>query len=159
MLTWPCLVKWPPMLTWPRPMAHHQIDVATHADVAVPSELPPDHGGRPCRCVPGDPTPDQGGRPCRCVPGDPTPDQHGPPMLACPAHADHVPPSGQVVPPKLGAHFPVPDDHGPRLFGTRSTGPATLASPCLSGVFSPFWGHIFSTKTARMKKRKQAEND
>ena len=74
-------------------------------------------------------------------------------------HQTMCPPSAQVVPPKLGAHFPVPDDHGPRLFGTRSTGPATLASPCLSGVFSPFWGHIFSTKTARTKKRKQAEND
>lgn len=37
--------------------------------------------------------------------------------------------------------------------------PATLASPFLSGVFSLFWGHIFLTKTARTKKRKQAEND
>ena len=47
----------------------------------------------------------------------------------------------------------------PAWRATRSTDPPTLASPCLSGVFSPFWGHIFSTKTARTKKREQAKND
>ena len=36
------------MLTWPRQVAHHQIDVATRADVAVPGDLPPDQRGHPC---------------------------------------------------------------------------------------------------------------
>ena len=52
MLTWPCWVSCHQITVAARAGAclvtRHQIDVATHADVAVPGGLPPDHGGHPC---------------------------------------------------------------------------------------------------------------